>query len=182
MCARRNIKNKNLAKGGIDSHNYLMTKTNNCLNSNQDGVFESKISMVQENANTILNAIYDWSNETTELTTDLIFKAADSQTQTEQNLAETTKFIYEMLRDEWNDKTFIEYFENIINNVKLLELTLDSESEALEVYERINDRGVSLTGAVLIKNILFQKLTKSLYDTLFLVYSAAIALSKNLGS
>jgi hypothetical protein len=71
-----------------------------------------------------------------------------------------TKYIYnsQFQNEGWvNKDKFIDAIEKILNNVKFVELTLDTQVEAISVFDHINDRGLSLTSADLIKNRIFQK-------------------------
>ena len=46
--------------------------------------------------------------------------------------------------------------DKILNNIRIVELVLTTQSEAIAVFDRINDRGLNLTSADLIKNRIFQ--------------------------
>lgn len=157
MCARKFIKTHKLVKGNSDRHNRLATEIRNCLSRSQDE-YAPRVSMNQKNANTILEELWLWSNANEGVAEDFFYKA-DTQTETQKNLLSVTKYIYNLQfeKEGWVKKEdFIDVIEKILNGVKFVELTLDTQSEAISVFDHINDRGLSLTSADLIKNRIFQ--------------------------
>ena len=54
--------------------------------------------------------------------------------------------------------------EKILKNVKVIQLSLDNQSEAIEVFDRINHRGMQLSGADLIKNQIFQMVPDASFE------------------
>lgn len=164
MCARRYIKKNNLVNGNKTQDTTFMTESLECLNERPFGTFTPKVSMNQGKANEILAEIYDWGEATSDIGED-IFLRADAQTLTQRNLSEVAKYIYqEFEKEAWENDKLISWINKIIHNVKLIELELDNQREAISVYDRINDRGMSLSSADLIKNILFQKVDDDLFE------------------
>jgi len=164
MCARKYLKNYNLIDGTNNAHTTLITESLQCLDENPFGTYTPKVFMNQGRANEIFAEIYDWSELSTDIGED-IFLSADTQTLTQRNLSEVAKHIYEQLKDEaWEDRNLIKWLTKIIHKVKLVELQLDNQREAIAVYDRINDRGMQLSSADLIKNILFQRVPDESFE------------------
>lgn len=121
-----------------------------------------RVRFDQKSANSILQKIYTWMTSVEE---DLIEKnkyleVDEKYSETQINLLETREYISKMLEEKDSTKGFFvgklpEVLNKILNSVRVIQLTLDSQNEALEVYDRMNDRGVRLNSADLIKNQLF---------------------------
>lgn len=165
MCARKHIRTHRLAEQNNDAHSRLTQDIRSCLTLSDDDIFEPRVSMNQDKANNVLSALFDWANATTSGVGEEIFKNADAQTLTQRNLADVARFIFNQLQDEaWEDAHFIEWFRKILDGVKIIELQLDSQSEAIAVYDRINNRGMQLNSADLVKNILFQSVPDDTFE------------------
>ncbi len=157
MCARKFLQVHKLVNINKASDIELFNDLGQCVTANTLN-FSPKVSMHQENANSILHSIYDWSVAESRNTTDEIFNNADAQTLTQRNLADVAKFIYTQLEtDGWDSNKLVDWLVKIINGVKLIELELSNEREAIAVYDRINNRGMQLNSADLVKNIIFQQ-------------------------
>lgn len=158
MCARKYMKTHGIIKANNDEHNRLATEVRTCLSRSIED-YMPRVSMNQANANIILEEIWHWSNANEGVAEDFFHKA-DTQTETQKNLVSVTKYIYnaQFENEGWIDKDkFVGAIKKIINSVKFVELTLDTQTEAISVFDHINDRGLSLTSADLIKNRIFQK-------------------------
>jgi hypothetical protein len=74
--------------------------------------------------------------------------------------------------DSWvrnNLKTLdalVKYTYRVLNEVFLIRADLDSEEQALDIFEKINNRGKALNSAELFKNLLFSKVSSDGYNTL----------------
>ncbi len=175
MCARKFLQVHKLVDINKASDIELFNDLGKCVTSNAYN-FTPKVSMHQENANAILHSIYDWSVAESRNTTDEIFNSADAQTLTQRNLADVAKFIYTQLEtDGWDSNKLVAWLEKIINGVKLIELELSNEREAIAVYDRINNRGMQLNSADLVKNILFQQVADEEFLTISDSWKAMVA-------
>lgn len=157
MCARKYIKTHGLISRNNDKHNQLMVDIRKCLTTSQDE-YLPRVRMNQSRANEILEEIWLWSNASQGVGEDF-FRNTDRHTATQQNLAAVVKYIYETQFEKqgWIDQDkFVNAIEKIMNCVRFVELTLDSQTEAISVFDHINDRGLGLSGADLIKNRIFQ--------------------------
>jgi len=74
--------------------------------------------------------------------------------------------------DQRND--FRNFFYILQGRVFLVVLTVESAVDALEIFERINNRGLPLDAADLLKNLLFQAADETLFDTISKKWSAAL--------
>ena len=178
MCARKFIKTHNLLKANSDKHNRLAIEIRNCLSRSQDD-YPPRVSMNQANANKILEELWLWSNANEGVAEDFFYKA-DTQTETQKNLLLVTKYIYSLQfeKEGWVKKEdFIDVIDRLLKGVKFVELTLDTQSEAISVFDHINDRGLSLTSADLIKNRIFQKVED---DEFSLISESWLNMSKTL--
>jgi hypothetical protein len=91
---------------------------------------------------------------------------AVSRTQTERNIREVADYIFERITREelFTNLNFLEGIRRVLNGIKLVELNLDSRKEALAVYDRINNRGLVLSSADLIKNQIFMNISDEEFD------------------
>lgn len=166
MCARKYLKTNNLIDGASDKHTKLSQDILNCLTDNPEGRYFPKVSMNQAKANEILAELFDWSNTTSPTVGADIFQRADLQTRTQRNLTEVAKAIYSKFQsNEWvllDD--FIPALIKIIDGIKLIELTVTDKRESIAIFDRINDRGMILSKADLIKNIIFSRVSDKEFD------------------
>ena len=167
MCCRKYIKNHNLIDGRNNQHIAIANKINECLTDNPMGKYFPKVSMNQARANEILAEIFTWSESTSNVGNE-IFKRADSQTVTQKNLCAVAEYIYDKLEEEefFAKSKIVENIGKILDGVKLIEITLDNKKESIAVFDRINDRGMKLTSADLIKNILFREVSDKDFDSI----------------
>lgn len=157
MCARKYMRTHNLVSQNNDKHHQLVVDIKNCLTTLPEE-YSPRVKMSQAHANEILEEIWHWSNASAGVAEDF-FEKTDKHTTTQQNLAAVVKYIYETQFEKqgWIDKEkFVNAIETIMNSVRFVELTLDNEREAISVFDHINDRGLGLSGADLIKNRIFQ--------------------------
>jgi uncharacterized protein with ParB-like and HNH nuclease domain len=168
LCARRFIRLNSLVDPNNDGHTRVVHDLRDCITSAKSGVldsFDPKVVMNQKNANEIISRLFDWAGANNKETGQELFKSADAQTLTQRNLVDVARFIYSQLEDEhWESDKLFGWLEKILSGVKLIELQLDSQSEAISVYDRINNRGMQLNSADLVKNILFQSVPDKDFD------------------
>lgn len=167
MACSKYMKTKNLINPDKNDHLSLAGDILKCLNQTPYGRFSPRVSMNQSRANEILAELYAWSEITTSVGED-IFKRSDSQTFTQKNLVEVAKYIFDKIVDgEWlTDEEIIPALIKILSGVKFIELTLTDRKESIQVFDRINDRGLVLSSADLIKNILFSEVSDKEFETI----------------
>jgi uncharacterized protein with ParB-like and HNH nuclease domain len=176
------VKN-NLYKLGIQSHSHLQSDILKCLSLSKDN-FSPRVLFNQKQANDILLDIRDWSNSVGE-SADQVLKTVESQSKTQKNLLEAVNYIQYRIAEEkekWiDDDKLVDALLKILNKVKVLQLNLDKQSEAISIFDRINNRGLPLNNSDLIKNQIFQKVSDSDFDEIssnWLDTSAFLASSK----
>ena len=75
----------------------------------------------------------------------------------------------ELIENHLMSKSYQEiesYIDFILKNVWLVRLQLPSSAHAIRVFQKVNNRGLELDDADLIKNFLFQRATESEYEAL----------------
>lgn len=181
MAARKFIKNEGL--GVEDGHvlSSVIDDIKSCISAKKDE-YSERLFMNQDDANKILEALYLWSTASDDVGDDLLFNA-DKQTITQQNLVNVAKFIYKdyFKKNKWvpkEDNQFLDAVNKVLNRIRFVELQLATQDEAITVYDHINDRGLPLSSADIIKNRIFQHVTESQFAE---VSSQWILMTKTLG-
>jgi len=82
----------------------------------------------------------------------------NSENLSEENLEQAFDDITEYL-NAVDPNVVFDYLWFIINNAVMLSLTLESTGQAIQVFARINNRGLTLDDADLLKNLLFEKVS-----------------------
>jgi len=162
MAAKKYMVNHKLLISGNENHARLLTLCSDSISAAPGG-YIARVSMDRGKADSILQSIYLWSGiaDDVEKGNELL-EERETWTQTQKNLANVADWIYGQFLEskKWvPDNKFVEYFEKIINNVKIVELHLPTIQDALTVFDRINNRGADLNSSDLIKNRIFQHAT-----------------------
>jgi hypothetical protein len=161
------IQLNNLLSGAHD-HEAVTTFTRllDCVNVNaSNGLpFKARLAMNNPESDNVIKSIWAWTQEPDAKETLAI--AAVPKTQTERNLREVADFIFERLMSEehFKKEAFLTNLSKILKAIKIVELNLDSRKEALAVYDRINNRGLVLSSADLVKNQIFMNVSDSEFD------------------
>ncbi len=179
MVALKFVRNNNLIDPLDIAHLDLASKLNGCVNAGTIGIdFKSRLVMNNPKADKVIRTIYAWT-QLDDANGDDILSLASDATKSERNLVEAAQYIYRRLKSEevFARDTFMAAIGKIVKSVKLVVLTLDDQVEALRVYDRINNRGMVLSSADLIKNIIFMNVRDPEFDT---VSDAWIEMAKEL--
>lgn len=177
MCCEKFLRMKKILTA--DDH-LFQTRLHFMINANSHG-FNARVDFNQPNANAIMVKIHDWAKADSE-DADKWLDEIDSYTQTQKNLLTVVKFFYKELREnKWIPSSeLIKALDKIIRGVKVIQLTLDNQSEAIEVFDRINHRGMQLSGADLIKNQIFQMVADDSFEEISQNWQAMVeSLRKN---
>jgi hypothetical protein len=161
MCCEKFLRMNKIYSG----NDYLFqTRLHKMINSSEIG-FAPRVKFNQENANSIMTKIHDWAKADS-LDADKWLDEIDSYSQTQKNLLTVVKYFYkELSQDKWIAReNLIAGIDKILRNVKIIQLTLDNQTEAIEVFDRINHRGMQLSGADLIKNQIFQMVPDASFE------------------
>jgi hypothetical protein len=179
MVALKFVRNNNLIDPHDAGHLDLAAKLNGCINAGIIGVdFKSRLVMNNPKADKVIRTIHAWTQQDDSNGDDILALNSDA-TKSERNLVEAAQYIYRRLKSEeiFAAEKFMSAIGKIIRSVKLVVLTLDDQVEALRVYDRINNRGMVLSSADLIKNIIFMNVKDPEFDT---VSDAWIEMAKEL--
>lgn len=167
MAAIKYARNHNLIDVHNPAHTALITELHSCVNSGAVGInFSSRLVMNNPAADAVIKKIYQWS-QLEDSAGDDILTGAGVKTKSEANLIEVAQYIYHKrfsTESVFPKDNFLDALKKIVNSVKLVVLTLDNQSEALRVYDRINNRGMVLSSADLIKNIIFMNVSDEEFD------------------
>jgi uncharacterized protein with ParB-like and HNH nuclease domain len=169
MAARKFIKTQNyIANDGEPYHNVIFN-IKKCI-SLVEGEYSARVQMSQNNADSILEELFNWSGSSDGVGEAAIY-SGEFQTPTQKNLANVAKYFYNdtFKKNKWvpdSKESFLGAMDKILNGVKFIEIVVTKQSEAIEIYDRINDRGMPLTSADLVKNRMFQKVTQDEYENI----------------
>ena len=166
MVALKFVRNNSLIDPNNAAHIDLAAKINGCINAGTIGVdFKSRVIMNNPKADKVIRTIHSWTLLDDADGDDILSLSFDA-TKSERNLVEAAQYIYRRLKTEevFAKEKFMAAIGKIIKSVKLVVLTLDDQVEALRVYDRINNRGMVLSSADLIKNIIFMNVKDQEFD------------------
>jgi hypothetical protein len=161
MCCEKFLRMNKIYSG----NDYLFQARLHKMINSADIGFTPRVKFNQENANLIMTKIHDWAKADS-VDADKWLDEIESYSQTQKNLLTVTKYFYkELTQDKWiSREKLIAGVEKILKNVKVIQLSLDNQSEAIEVFDRINHRGMQLSGADLIKNQIFQMVPDASFE------------------
>ncbi len=81
---------------------------------------------------------------------------AKEESLSQQNIRDAAEKVSEFLKKEFDElDEVLSFLFFILDNVHLLQLSLDSPKQALHVFAKMNNRGLTLDDADLLKNLLF---------------------------
>jgi uncharacterized protein with ParB-like and HNH nuclease domain len=83
-----------------------------------------------------------------------------------RRISEAYEHAYHFLTDYKDVEKLKEFLGYFLNSVKLIQIETPSISDALKIFETINERGVGLNPMDLLKNLLFMQVDKSDFDKL----------------
>lgn len=154
----------------------LRMKLKSVLEAGDANKFKARVNFSQPKANDILTQIYDWMNANSAAGEKFITET-DTYSKTQNNLLAVISHFKKILNEgAWfKDEDLKLALSKILDGVKLIQLRLNSTSEAIQVYDRINHRGMELSDADLIKNQLFQKVDDEDFDKISESWQAMVA-------
>lgn len=86
---------------------------------------------------------------------------------TQENIKANYDEIRERVAAAFSDeKHLVKFLNKLLNGVWLIRLEMKAEDQALEIFEKINNRGLALNSADLLKNLLFQEVSSDDYTWL----------------
>ena len=165
MCCYEYLSRKNSAMIPVGDANLYVTLENLVSFPSSHGPAGLRVRFDQSGANTILQRIHTWmmSTVTDPIEKDKIFDSSNPVSSTQDNLLEVRKFFSDELenidsvtgRCKWFGGEVHKAITKIISGLQFIELKISDEQEAMDIYNKMNSRGMALDSADLIKNQLF---------------------------
>lgn len=94
---------------------------------------------------------------------------------TQQNIRDNATSVAGFLQKNFSDLESLSVFaQRLLYSVYLIETLLESEEQALDIFEKLNSRGMPLNSADLLKNLLFQQANSSAYESLSKTWTSAV--------
>lgn len=94
---------------------------------------------------------------------------------TQQNIRDNSHFIATYLEKNFSLLSDLaDFSRKVLYKVYLIETLLEGEDQALDIFEKLNSRGLPLNSADLLKNLLFQQATTNSYDALSKTWTTAV--------
>ena len=165
MCCYEYLSRKNSAMIPVGDANLYVTLENLVSFPSSHGPAGLRVRFDQSGANTILQLIHTWmmSTVTDPIEKNKIFDNSSQSSKTQDNLLEVRKFFSDELenldpitgRCKWFGGEVHKAITKIISGLQFIELQISDEQEAMDIYNKMNSRGMPLDSADLIKNQLF---------------------------
>jgi Protein of unknown function DUF262/Protein of unknown function (DUF1524) len=91
-----------------------------------------------------------------------------SMNDTQANIRQNSQILDEKIRTTFVDdkEALAEFVHTVLYKVWIIVTRIDSESQALEIFDKINSRGKPLNSAELLKNLLFRQASEDQYKTI----------------
>ena len=165
MCCYEYLSRKNSAMIPVEDANLYSNLEELVSFRSSRGPGGLRVRFDQSGANTILQLIHTWmtSTITDPVEKNKIFENASRGSKTQDNLLEVRRYFTEELesndestgRCKWFGGEIDKAIVKIISGLKFIELQISDEQEAMDIYNKMNSRGMGLDSADLIKNQLF---------------------------
>ncbi len=161
MCCFQHLRANNLL---TEKDFIFQTKLHNMITGSEHN-YRPRVNFQQENANSILAQIWDWMNAESDKGRKFI-EETETYSKTQNNLLAVVGYINKKLvSEEWfSNGNLVISLEKILSGVKIIQLRLEGKREAIQAYDRINHRGLTLSDADLIKNQLFELVDDSVFE------------------
>lgn len=181
MCCQKFLKSNNQITQDMKD-TALDSAITSTVNSNPFGVFQARVEMKQEDADATLRELYNWSIIAGDFDRS-VFKNMDKKTLTQKNLISATEYIYKKIAGEekrnkkgevtskiageWLDPEELKVkMSKLLNNVKFIQIEVDDKRESISVFDHINNRGMALNPADLVKNLMFENVPNDEFETI----------------
>jgi hypothetical protein len=181
MCCQKYLKTFSLIDGNDNGDTQLNSELISCINGNAYGMLKARVEMKGSDADTTLRELYDWSTLPGEFDK-TVFKNMDKKNLTQKNLISSAEFIFRTLMG--NEKLAKDGTVNgkpgnwltpdemksgiskLLNKVKLIQISVNDKRESISVFDHINNRGMALNPADLVKNLMFESVKDSEFDVI----------------
>lgn len=183
MCCQKYLRTYNLIDGQSTQDTSLDSMITSCINSNafQQGELKPRIEMKRSDADQTLRELYNWSIVAGEFDKS-VFKDMDRKNPTQKNLIGSVEYIYSKLagvtkinKDKSVSKKPGDWLEpnqikagilKLLQSVKLIQIQVDDRRESISVFDHINNRGMDLNPADLVKNLMFENVADNEFETI----------------
>jgi hypothetical protein len=181
MCCQKYLKTYNLIDGNSNSDTQLASDITGCINGNAYGTLAPRVEMKRADADVTLRELYDWSIVPGEFDKS-VFKNMDKKNLTQKNLISSAEFIFrKMMGNEKTSKDGVvsgkpgnwlssdemkSGMSKLLNKVKLIQVSVDDKRESISVFDHINNRGMALNPADLVKNLMFESVKDAEFDVI----------------
>ncbi len=191
MCCQKYLRTYDLIDGKNSQDTTLDSLITSCINANsfQAGPLEPRIEMKRSDADLTLREIYSWAIVPGEFNKS-VFKDMDKKNPTQKNLIGSAEFIYRKLTGSEKrnpDKTITKKpgdwlqpaeikdgLLKLLHGVKFIQIEVDDRRESISVFDHINNRGMALNPADLVKNLMFENVKDSEFETISENWNAMI--------
>ena len=87
---------------------------------------------------------------------------------TQENIKENYSLLYELVQQNFGDdrNSLLEFIDSFLHKVWVVVVTLETDSLALAIFDKINSRGLPLSNAELLKVMVFRKASNSQYTAI----------------
>ena len=181
MCCQKYLKTFSLIDGNDNADTQLNSELISCINGNAYGMLKARVEMKRSDADTTLRELYDWSTLPGEFDK-TVFKNMDKRNLTQKNLIASAEYIFRNLvgnekvgKDgktsgkpgNWlTQEEMKNGISKLLNKVKLIQISVNDKRESISVFDHINNRGMSLNPADLVKNLMFESVADSEFDVI----------------
>jgi uncharacterized protein with ParB-like and HNH nuclease domain len=179
MCCQKYLK----TYGDLNNSNLedaqLVTDIASCITGNPLKALQARVEMKRRDADLTLEELYNWSLISGDYDKS-IFKNMDKKNDTQKNLIATAEFIYkEIAGTQREGKNGVitgkpgnwltpnemkSAMVKLLNKVKVIEIKVDEKRESISVFDHINNRGMALNPADLVKNLMFESVKDTEFD------------------
>lgn len=99
-----------------------------------------------------------------------------------QNIRDNYLFFLSKFEEAFESRAskLFKFVEMVRSNIILIYITLPNDEQALEFFERTNDRGLPLNQADLMKNLLFSKVKLSEYEAISKLWAQSVSRLRNI--
>ncbi|CAN1498609.1 Domain of unknown function DUF262 [Candidatus Nanopelagicaceae bacterium] len=181
MCCQKYLKTFSLIDGNDNADTQLNSELISCINGNAYGMLKARVEMKRSDADVTLRELYDWSTLPGEFDKS-VFKNMDKKNLTQKNLISSAEFIFRNLMG--NEKVskdgtvsgkpgnwltpdeMKKGISKLLNKVKLIQISVNDKRESISVFDHINNRGMALNPADLVKNLMFESVKDNEFDVI----------------
>jgi hypothetical protein len=179
MCAFKFITRE--LKDSVDPH--LWVQIESCFNRGTR--FDQRPSVVfsQKRADSIMEEIRGWLVVNGD-DADKRLKDLDTYSTTQKNLLAVVRYFTDgLIAETWFSRIELKFaLQKILDNVRVLQLNLSNQREAIQVYDRINNRGRHLSGGDLVKNQIFQQVSDEQFEIINENWTTVVETLRQMGS